>query len=70
MSFVFLFHVSGTGVWSSGIIQMDNTFLLLLCAVLAISVIVISVLINAIKKNKCGYCNNKGNMLPHCITHR
>ncbi|XP_031159117.1 uncharacterized protein LOC116052501 [Sander lucioperca] len=51
--------IEGTGVWSSGIIQMDNTFLLLLCAVLAISVIVISVLINAIKKNKCGYCNNK-----------
>ncbi|XP_034399679.1 uncharacterized protein LOC117737684 isoform X2 [Cyclopterus lumpus] len=41
----------------------DNIFLLLLCAVLAISVNVAAFLIYAIKKNKCDYCNNEAAVL-------
>ncbi|XP_032383506.1 uncharacterized protein LOC116696559 [Etheostoma spectabile] len=51
--------IEGTGAWSFGIKLTESAFLLLLCAVLAISVIVIAVLIYAIKENKCGYCSNK-----------
>ncbi|XP_069027308.1 uncharacterized protein [Embiotoca jacksoni] len=39
--------------------QEDSTFIFLLCAVLAISLIVIAVLIHAIKKNKSDTCRGK-----------
>ncbi|XP_068571651.1 uncharacterized protein [Cebidichthys violaceus] len=48
-------EVKETGSWSFG----DGTFLVLLCAVFTISVNVAAVLIYAIKKNKCDYCNNE-----------
>ncbi|XP_068571278.1 signal-regulatory protein beta-2-like [Cebidichthys violaceus] len=48
-------EVEETGSWSFG----DGTFLVLLCAVFTISVNVAAVLIYAIKKNKCDYCNNE-----------
>ncbi|XP_068571654.1 uncharacterized protein [Cebidichthys violaceus] len=47
--------IEETGSWSFG----DGTFLVLLCAVFTISVNVAAVLIYAIKKNKCDYCNNE-----------
>ncbi len=60
MSLCVPFHVSGTGSASSAVLQTNNIILLLLCAVLAISLIVIAFLICAIKENKCDYCNDKG----------
>ncbi|XP_068590506.1 uncharacterized protein [Cebidichthys violaceus] len=47
--------IDETGLWFFG----DGTFLVLLCAVFTISVNVAAVLIYAIKKNKCDYCNNE-----------
>ncbi|XP_049442817.1 signal-regulatory protein beta-2-like [Epinephelus fuscoguttatus] len=51
--------IEGASSGSIDVLLEDRIILLLLCAVLAISVIVIAVLIYIIKKNKCGYCNNE-----------
>ncbi|XP_049442783.1 uncharacterized protein LOC125895060 [Epinephelus fuscoguttatus] len=51
--------IEGASSGSVFVLLEDRVILLLLCAVLAISVIVIAVLIYIIKKNKCGYCNNE-----------
>ncbi|XP_068447782.1 uncharacterized protein [Clinocottus analis] len=47
--------IKETGLWCFS----DNVLLLLPCAVLAVSVTVAAVLIYAIKKNKCDYCNDE-----------
>ncbi|XP_035525234.1 uncharacterized protein LOC118333614 isoform X2 [Morone saxatilis] len=49
----------GTSEWSVDVLQKDSIILFVLCAVLAISVIVIAFLIYTIKKNKCDDCNYK-----------
>ncbi|XP_063732462.1 uncharacterized protein LOC134859721 [Eleginops maclovinus] len=51
-------NIEATGSWPFGDLQ-NYDFLLLPCGVSAISVIVIAILIYAIKKNQCGYCDDK-----------
>ncbi|XP_051275414.1 uncharacterized protein LOC127374294 isoform X2 [Dicentrarchus labrax] len=51
--------IEGTSLWSVDVLQKDSIILFVLCAVLAISVIVIAFLIFTIKKNKCDDCNDK-----------
>uniref|UniRef100_A0A3B4YN30 Ig-like domain-containing protein n=1 Tax=Seriola lalandi dorsalis TaxID=1841481 RepID=A0A3B4YN30_SERLL len=50
-------EIEGTSLWSFGVLLRDSMILLLLCAVLAISLIVVAFLIYAVKKSKCDYCN-------------
>ncbi|XP_067454488.1 uncharacterized protein [Thunnus thynnus] len=49
--------IEGTSIWSFGDLKRADVILPLLCAVLAICVIVIACLIYAINKNKCDHCN-------------
>ncbi|XP_074505350.1 uncharacterized protein LOC141775659 isoform X1 [Sebastes fasciatus] len=62
--------IEGTSSRSHGVLLTDSTFLSLQCAVWAICLIVIAVLIYAIKKNKCDYCNTKAVSLQENVAKR
>nr|XP_020463148.1 uncharacterized protein LOC109964294 [Monopterus albus] len=50
-------EIEETSLWFFSVLLKDNIILHLLCALLAISVIVIAFLIYAVKKTKCDHCN-------------